>query len=237
MTLALQNLIVRSRRRIRAVFTDAVASGAFVTGFYSVTSLDGFGASPTINGVLVVPDSPQVVELSLAIDLADGAGYRLDVAAGVPALAGGTAGAGSYAFSAPTAAPAASPEILSDELLDAIYGNDIAFANDDFVETLEGDLATRGGIQNTTEALLDRALSDGLPWDDSYGAKPREFVDGSDSELSTLRSRTLGQFLQDDRVVSATAVSAFEQTGDATIDIAAVLVGQAVPVTIPVPSA
>jgi len=237
MAIALQNLIVRSRRRVRAVFSEAVASGGFVAGFYAITSLDSLGANPAINGVLVVPDSPHVVELSLAIDLADGGHYRLDVAAGVPAVGGSTSAASSYQFAAPNRPPPPSPELPIDDALAAVYGADIAWFAGDFLETATGDLATRGGIQNATDALTDRCLSDGLAWDDTYGARPREFVDGADEELPTLRARMVGQVLLDDRVLSASGSSTSDPgSGSALIELSVVLVGQtsAVPVSVPV---
>lgn len=236
MTIALQNLIVRSKRRVRLVFSEAVASGAFVADFYSVTSLDSFGADPTVNGVLVVPDSPQDVELSFSIDLAPSGGYQLSVAAGVPALAGGTSAAANYRFAAPAPLTPPSPEVGVTDVFSDLYGDDIAFAEDDFVETAEGDLATNGGgPQNVVAALTDRGLAEGLPWDDTYGAKPREFVDGSDTELTTLRVRTIAQFLLDDRVSQASATSSSDPSGESDINVSVTLVGQSVPTTVTVP--
>lgn len=235
MTFALQTLIVRSRRRVRVIFTDAVAIGAFSTSFFSITSSDGVGASPSLNGALMVPDSAQAVELSLAQDLADSGNFTLNVVSGVPALAGGTAAAATYAFKAPAAPPPPSPELPSDDSLDAIYGNDIMFSNDDFVETAEGDLAVGGGVQNVVDALVSRGLSNGLPWDGTYGAKPREYVDGADTGIPVLRATMIGQFLQDDRVSLATGSSSTDTSGDATISIDVVLVGQNNPVNVPVP--
>lgn len=235
MAFALTNLIVRSRRRIRAIFSDVVAAGGFDEAFYAVTSLDGSGASPSINGVFMVPDSPQAVELSFAIDLAGDGAYRLTLAPGVPAQAGGTAAAATYDFRAPKSAPPPSPELPSDDALDAIYSNDIVFADDDFIETAEGDLATAGGIPNVVNALAERALSEGLPWDQSYGAKPRQNVDGPDTDIPALRARMIGEFNQDERVSSAKGSSTTNQDGEAMILIDVVLVGQANPVTVSVP--
>jgi hypothetical protein len=235
MVFALQNIIVRSRRRLRVLFTEPVAAGAFATAFYTVQSLDGIGIDPVVNGALVVLDSPQVVELSLAIDIADGARYQLNVASGVPALAGGTAAAGQYQFAAPSAPAAPSPELAIDDLLNDVYGNDIVHNGADFVETAEGDLAMIGGPENVYSALSVRAILEGLAWDATIGARLREFVDGPNQEIGVVRSRIVAQVLQDDRVVAARGSYTTSENGEAFVDVSVTLVGQTAPRTISLP--
>jgi hypothetical protein len=204
-----QSLVYRSVRRVRVVFTNTLAGGAFSPAWFTMTSTDSLGAAPGVRAALVVTDSPTTVELALESDLADGAGYLLTVAAGVPASDASTT-------AAPTELPLRTPAMartssaarsLTDDAVDSLYGVDLAFADGDFVEGVDGDMQTVRGVENVQSALERRALSEGLAWVADYGAKLRQYVDGpaagDSSVTAALRAALLDQARTDERVLSA----------------------------------
>lgn len=202
MSISLVAVDPRSNRRIRLAFSEALAAGAFTsTAPYSVSCTDGTGVSPSVVAAFVVPDSPHVVELAVGADLTDGAVYEVS-AVGVPASGGGSTLAG-------TSAPfrrgviLESPRVVdtqADDLLAELYGEDLAHDGNDIVEDASGDLGKIGGVANVEAAASRGLLSEGLEWDDSWGAKLRRFVDAPYASAGEMRGVCIRQLLRDDRV-------------------------------------
>jgi hypothetical protein len=84
-----------------------------------------------------------------------------------------------------------------------LFGTDLVWTGSDFLQNASGDLSIVVGTTNVLAALGRRVLSDGLPYDPSYGAKPRSYVDAPTSTMGNLRATVLGQLTADPRVVSA----------------------------------
>lgn len=201
MTIALINVAIRHSRRIRLVFSTSLAAGAFsALSHYSVTNQDGRGASPNVVAAFVLPGSPAAVELALDADLVAGAIYQVE-ADGVPALDSSvtpTPSVETINIAQPNAQP--NVEIHADDIDALVFGVDLVHDGVDYVEGSDGDLATIAGEPNVVAAILRREVSDGLPWDPSYGAKPRQYVDGAFGALTQLRGALVRQAVADDRV-------------------------------------
>ncbi len=224
----------RSSTRLRLLFDNTLAAGAFVTGFYTVTSIDGIGADPDVDAALIIADTPQGVELVLSEELVGGGLYQLDVDAGVPATDASTAPAAVLQFRPGAASRDPSPEVNRSDVLREIFGEDIVWDGTDWAEDAEGDLEGITGPSNAREAVERRLESEGLLWNEDYGLRGREFVDGPAQLLPFLRGRIVSQALRDDRVVKANAgVVDPEDAGEPTrrIRVSLVLVGN-VPVEV-----
>lgn len=225
---ALNAVIVRHERRVRLVFSSALAVGAFTsTSYYTVTSQDGLGASPGVQAVIQVPDSPAVAELQLDADLVQGGLYRFSAVA-VPAADLSVTPDPSeldalFGQKAEPGAAATAPVAPEAEVV--LYGRDLHWNSDDFEENAEGDLARLEGAPLVQRDLTARALSEGLPWDPTYGAKPRGYVDGAGASLRSLRSAVVAQTRADDRVSEASATLDLEADAGPTIAVKAKLVG------------
>ena len=207
MTVALVSALVRHERRVRLFFDVALAAGAFTsTAFYSVASVDGKATPPNVVKAFAVADSPTVVELALDGDLVQGAAYSFS-AVGVPAVdLSVTPDPSAAVAQLPTEVrPAAlgtrgSPS----DLETTIFGVDLIF-DADFQVDPSGDLSTQGGAPVLRRDLASRLLSDGLPWDSTFGLRPRQYVDGAASAVFALRGKAVDQVRLDDRVRSCTA--------------------------------
>jgi len=203
MPVAFQNAVIRSPRRLRLLFSNTLAAGAFSTSFYSLESLDGFGADPPVNAALVVPDASDQVELSLQYELAPGGLYRLTVAAGVPAADLSVALAAELEFKMHVPRLGPSSGVSLDAMVRRVYQVDLVHDGRDFVEDADGDLATITGPQNAKKALTKRGPANGRPWNAEFGAYAREFVDAAPGTLPNLVGRLTQELRRDDRVVSA----------------------------------
>lgn len=224
MAITFQSVVYRSPRRIRLVFSNTLAAGAFSTARYSVVSTDSFGVDPAVLGALIVSGSPNVVELALGDEMADAGGYSVTALAGVPATDASTLAADT---ALPLRAPGAAPAVLTPttEARDDLYLYDLAFNGDDFVETGDGDLATETGQPNVESALKRRLISEGLQWSTVYGAKTRDYVDGPATALPELRAALINQALLDPRVKAADAKLLLATDGSYYFAVEAQLVG------------
>ena len=208
MAIELQAIVPKHERRIRLVFTGALAAGAFGTpgpSGYTIDNEDGAGPSPGIASAIIVAGSTSNVELALDADLAQGALYRIR-AIGIPGADASTSTAASdqrFRFAIETAARSSEPKVSDRELL--LYGRDLVHTGLDYLETVEGDLATTSGAQNAMLALNRRMLSIPLAWAPEYSPRAREFVDAPLATVAALRGRLEAQALRDDRVKSVTA--------------------------------
>ena len=225
MALALLSVTIRSARRIRLVFTQALAGGAFLTGFYVVTTTDGIGVSPLTVAALGISADPNQVELVLDADLASGGGY-LATCTAVPAISGGPfTGAEPFSLALNTTSTNVEPETQDADYV--LYGTDLVYDGQDFVELQTGDLATISGLANVKGALTRRCKGKPLPWDDTYGARASDYVDAPPGEMATLAGRLVAQVKADDRVKSATASFAVNPNDptNAVVSVRPVLIG------------
>lgn len=207
MSIALVTAVVRHERRIRLVFSNTLAAGAFTTlSWYAITS-DGTAANPPVVAAYAVTSSPQTVELHLGSDLVQGVLYTVS-AVGVPA---------SDLSSTPDPSEAkfrvavqrgdndinATPK--ASDLERRLYGMDLVHNGTDWVEGPDGDLATIEG-KPVVKADIRRGIEgNGLPWDPRYGMRARQFVDAPSPMLAQLPAIAEAYVQQDDRVESVTA--------------------------------
>ncbi len=204
MNIVFVDVSARSRRRLWLRFSAQLAAGAFTSlGAYSLEGEDG--SAPGVVAAFVVASNPYVVEIAIDTDLTEGVEYIVR-AVGVPDTDADVTLAPSELpvriGVARTRQAALSPR---DDVLETAYGVDLYWDGSDLVEDAQGDLATVSGRENVHAALKRRLTSYGLPWDESYGAKPREYVDGSPLTAYQLRGALAAQAVEDDRVKRATA--------------------------------
>jgi hypothetical protein len=210
MTIAFAQLVVRSPRRIRLLFSGALALGAFgpgasVSGLYVITCTDGSGASPALAAAIALPAETGNVELALATDLAAGGVYQV-VSVGVPGADTSVSALASATFTyGGLAAPTIDVEQAQPDIAALVYGVDLVWTGADYLETSAGDLATVAGVPNV-EGAIGRRLTDedGLPWDGGYGARAGNYVNGPSANGGSLVGALRRQAVADDRVRSAT---------------------------------
>lgn len=240
MAIQIGPVIILHERRIRVTFTAALAVGAFTSlSFYSVTSLSGQAASPSVVAAYIVANSPHVVELVLGADLVQGQSYQIS-AVGVPAQGGGgtTPDPSNQSATYGTKPQAVGPTKGGvSELDEVLYSRDLRFNDGDFVETPGGDLDTVAGNENLTNALNRRLLSNGLPWDPKYGLQAYQHVDGTGQGLLPLRGRAESQMKLDDRVSTVVARVTSDQAeaaGYVEVDVEPIGAGALTTLKIPV---
>lgn len=228
MTIALITAIVKHERRLRLIFTNTLASGAFTSlAWYTITSADGSTGDPPVVAAYAITNSPNEVELHLGADIVQGALYAAS-AVGVPASdASATPDPSTAAFRVATertdADIGATQQVSGLER--RLYGVDLVHDGLDFVEQADGDLATTAGRQ-VVKADLRRALeSNGLPWDPSYGLHAREHVDAPSPTLARIPALAVEQLRRDDRVESVTAEVVIESPERSFVRTRPILIG------------
>lgn len=233
MAIELTGVVVRHERRLRLVFSNSLAVGAFgspAPAYYVVANQDGKGVDPGVSAAIIVAGSASNVELALGSDLVPGALYRV-TAIGVPALDASTSTAASdelFRVATPSKPANEEAKVTDGELL--LYGRDLVHTGDDYLETAEGDLAQVGGAINAKAALRRRLLGDPLPWAPNYSPRARRFVDAPVSSIGGLRGELEAQAMRDDRVRASKAkLVVDETTNDAYFDIATTLIGGRAP--------
>ena len=126
-------------------------------------------------------------------------------------------------------------EVTPDDITNLSTASTSSGAGEDYVETSAGDLATVGGLDNVQAALTRRMASDGLPWDDTYGAKPRRYIDGTPGALPALRGHArqpgAGRRPGQDRERHARHAD----PTDSQYDVSVTLVGDDQPLSVPGP--
>ena len=235
MAISLLSVTPKHERRLRLIFSDTLASGAFGASpsVYAVTTNDSLGISPTVTEAIVVGNNPRAVEIALGEDLAQGASH-LVAAIGVPSLAGPVTDSTSQQnilFSTLVHTTNAESVVDAQDVL--LYGTDLIWNGSDYQETLQGDLAVISGVANVTSAILRRCLASGLPWDPTYGPNARAYVNAAD--VTPLRGAIIQQVKQDNRVSTVTATTQSTLGSDSTtFTVKPVLVGSETAVQIPV---
>ncbi len=201
----LLSIHIKHKRRIRLLFSGPLAAGAFTTlSYYSVVSLDSVGVSPAVVAAIAIDGNTGGMELALGDDLIPGGRYLVS-AIGVPAVdTSVTSSTSSQTAVFGQTQTQANVEPVANNVDALLYGRDIVWTGSDFGETPAGDLSVVTGTSNARAALYRRMLSNGLPWDDTYGAKPRSYVNGTSPGVATLSGALLGQCAEDDRVKEAT---------------------------------
>ncbi len=207
MAIDLLSLEVRHETRIRLVFSNTLAAGAFgapAPGAYSIEATDESTTAPGVEAALIVSGSTNVVELVLDSPIVRGALYLVK-AEGVPATDASTTPIGSqtqmrWGFS--TTKENVEPSLRDRKRI--LYFVDLVWTGTDYLEASTGDLDQVDGTANVTKAL-NRGVETNpgdLPWDTTYGAGARSFVDSPSVLAGTLKGSVAAQLLRDPRVQS-----------------------------------
>jgi hypothetical protein len=227
MTLALSSIYVRSPSRLRLSYTQPLGYGAAVASWFSLACLDSSTADPVVRVVYGVSYSATELELALTFDLAQGGSYQLTSLAGIPDADGGFSELEVTGFRVPIARPAPSPSLSANDVGALLYGVDLLHDRGDFVETADGDLAVISGPDNAIGAIVRIGLSDGLPYDSTYGAKLRKYVDAPSPSAKAARGDLEKAIRRDDRVKRVVAAVAPDANdGDLTIQGDVTLIGK-----------
>jgi hypothetical protein len=230
--IALLSAVARHERRVRLVFDGPLAPAAFTsTGLYAVVQAGGMAVP--VAGLVGIIGMPNQVDLALGADLSANVSYGV-TASGVPAADGSTTPPGTAATVTLAAPPlvSADAEVTPDDVVEALYGVDLVWGSNDYVEDAAGDLATVTGPENVKAALMRRFASDGLPWDDTYGAKPRRYIDGSPLVVPSQRGVLVRQARLDDRVRAARAMFSSDAS---EFDVSVQLIGDDIALSVPAP--
>jgi hypothetical protein len=229
MAIELTGIDPRHEYRVRLVFSNTLAVGAFTNlALYTVTNDDGKGPTPTVLAALVVPGNAQNVELALSAPLVEGALYTLS-AVGVPAADASVSTSASirtFRIGVSNEQPNQEPKASNVDLL--LYGRDAVWAGD-YVESAESDLATVEGVPNARGAVRRRILGSPLPWDRSYSPNAYESVDLPSTAVGGLKGRIQSQAIVDDRVRAAQVVFVADDPEDVHFDVFVTLVGGQAP--------
>jgi len=184
---SIKTLEIRSTTRIR-VFWDSAGGIPSAPGSYTILSLDGRGAPPTIVAVLVVAADSTQRELVLSWELVGGASYSL------------TDGVSTTSFMTPEPRPAVAAGLTGSAFDREFFGADLFFDGTDFVEQIDGDLGECAGEPNGRAAFRRGLLCEGLPWAPGWGGKLREFVGAPDPVLIQMSGNITAQARRDDRI-------------------------------------
>lgn len=203
MTTALTALAFRGTRRIRLLFSGALASGAFTsTALYAVSSLDGVGESPSVEAVFAVTGSPGAVELAVTLDLAPGGLYQI-TCTNVPCADTSLYTGSLQARTAQPTTGSANVEPSTQDVDLLFYGRDLIYDGNDIVEDPTGDLDTIAGRENWRGAMGRRMAGTPLPWDPTYSPDAEQYVDAPEPLQIPFAGQLLAQARQDDRTQSA----------------------------------
>lgn len=227
MTLTLLNIAVRGPRRLRLTYSQQLTVGSYEPSFFSIQCLDSSSADPGINTVFLVPGLSSQMEFALSLDLAPGGSYQITALAGIPAQDGSFSIDEVAPFRVPRPQPAPSTAVSANDVSALLYGVDLLHDGDDLVETADGDLATITGPANAINALARIGVSEGLPYDSSYGAKLRKYVDAPSPLARSARGDLERALRRDDRAKRvAASVGADNNDGELTINADVTLVGK-----------
>lgn len=208
MALGLLSVFERSPTRIRLIFDGALASGAFVaTSYLAAESLDG-SMTPTrtwsVTGAIAIASNSAAIELVLSSPMTEGSWAWVSFLTLVPAVSGGPfVGATSPQIRSSEPLPPPSPEVSQTDFDAVLWGEDLFFDGGDWRESPEGDLAVISGPANAEGAIVRRMLSEGLTWDQSYGLRPRRYIDAPAVTARAILGEAQAQAVADDRIAQA----------------------------------
>ncbi len=203
MTISLNAVEVKHERRVRLIFSMALDTGAFgspAPAFYVITCADSNGYDPGVSAAMIVTGNPSVVELALSSDLVKGSLYTVSAVEVPAADASETPNPSTLSFRYGLNAPLRDVEPILQNRDALLYGVDLLWNGADYQETASGDLDRIGGTSNVTKALYRGMESQGLTWDQTYGARIRDFVDSPSTVSGTMKGRLMAQILKDPRV-------------------------------------
>lgn len=203
MSIVLTTLLIRSDTRVRLTFSGALAAGAFNASLYTMTDVTQSSPGPTVKAALAVSSVTNQVELVLATPLTSGDAVCANCTL-VPAADSSffTGNATSYYGPQVDFLPNVEPAQNSSDTL--VFGRDLVHNGLDYVEDATGDLAVVEGVPNVKGALFRRVLGYGLPWDQSYGPRLEDYVDGPNASAAPATGLIKRQMLADDRVTACT---------------------------------
>lgn len=206
MAIELTGIVVKHERRLRLVFSNELAAGAFGTGpapvEYVVESSDGRGLDPTVLAAIAVLGAVTNVELALDVDLVKGALYRVR-AIGVPATDLSTStSASDQLFRFGESPKAVNVEPKTSHADRVLFGSDAVWTGVDYLENVQGDLEEVVGPGNAHSALRRRLTGAPLAWAPGYSPRARHLVDAPIPSVGGLKGRLQQQALLDDRVRS-----------------------------------
>lgn len=242
MSIHLQNVVYKHERRVRLVFDNTLAAGAFSTlSFYTFVNTNSVGVSPNPVALFAIAGNSSAVEIQLDSDLSQGGIYSVS-AIGVPAIDSTVTDSTNvlplYFSTTPILPNVESQNIDSGNVL---YGVDLVWTGADFAEDGLGDLAEQSGITVYQLDMYRTLTSDGLPWDPTYGAHLTQYVDAPAPGSLTMKGSILKAVLADDRTKTADAtismvpqLSSDGSTTVVTVEVDLVAIGQESPMTLPV---
>ena len=210
MAISLISIEPRGLRRVRCVFSNTLAAGAFVASKYALTS-NGVGVAPGVAAAIIVAASAAHVELTLDSDFVQGGSYTLTCTA-VPAADASTFTGSQSFYYGDTRAPENVERKQFDSTV-ALFGRDLIWNGLDYVEAITGDLETIEGEKNAEGAIERRLHASGLLWDRNYGAYADDFVDAPSGEASTLHGALVRQVMLDDRAEDVEATFEIQEDG------------------------
>lgn len=201
----LAKVVLMSSTRIRLIFNEALAAGAFVAALYSISDVSLNSGGPTVKAALAIASANSQVELVLGSPFASGHGYAVNCAA-VPGIDSTTfTGSLPFAFSVPNS-PQQNVEPQKNTSDDWAFGRDLVHTGPggDYLEDASWDLVPVGGLPNVQGAIARRVVSYGLPWDQTYGPRLDDDVDGPNATSAPATGRIRANILSDDRVQGCT---------------------------------
>lgn len=194
--------VFRNQSRIRLFFDSELAGPSFNAALYAVETPGHESPAIAVRAALAVIGSANAVELVLDQELLSDVVYRATLSASVEG-SNGTLGVETVVdIKTPGQAESARP---SRSVVPDVYGEDIRWIGD-WLETADGDLAIQSGLQNLKDAVINRALSEGIVWSRAYGLRARRYVDAPPA-LPTLAIEAGRQALLDDRLTAARGVA------------------------------
>lgn len=209
MATAINTLVLRGPRRVRLLFTGALAAGAFTsTSYYAAANSSNSLAPPLfVEAVFAIANTPNGVEVSLSQDFVPGDLYTFTVTA-VPTVDGSNP-SGSVQVTVPQPLQSATnTEPATSDIDLVLYGEDLYFNGADIVEDSTGDLATLSGSDNWVTAIQRRMMSYGIKWDPSYGPKSYEYVDAPQPYQLPFAGALVAQAKADNRTAQCTVTVA-----------------------------
>ncbi len=201
MSITLNAVTVRSSTRVRLVFSGALAGGAFSAGLWTIWDNTINVPGPSVAAALAVAGLTNQVELVLASPLTSDDSIIV-TGTNVPAadLSTFTGQAATYWGPNVLFTPNVEPQQNNGD--DLVFGRDLVHNGVDYIEDATSDLAGQSGLQNVQSALYRRILAYGLPWDQSFGPRLDDFVDGPNAQAAPASGLIKRQMLADDRVTA-----------------------------------